>query len=50
MGDDGHLVVLELKEDRIRCVCIESKEKQNQALRLDNNPYDIPALKDDDSK
>jgi len=44
MGDAGHLVVRELTDDGIRCVCLDRDEKQIQALRLDNYPFDMPAL------
>jgi Trk K+ transport system NAD-binding subunit len=44
LGDAGNLIVRELTEDGIRCVCLDRNEQQIQALRLESYQVGIPAL------
>jgi Trk K+ transport system NAD-binding subunit len=44
MGDAGHLIVRELTEKGIRCVCLDHNELRIQGLRLENFQVGVPAL------
>ena len=44
MGDAGHLIVRELTDDGLRCVCLDRNEQRIQGLRLENFPIGVPAL------
>ncbi len=44
MGDAGHLIVRELTDDGLRCVCLDRNEQRIQGLRLEDFPVGVPAL------